>query len=1164
MDSLNSDPEYDAFKEIRFAVVIYGGVSLAIYINGVVQEMLRLVRATAPHPSQPKKLHVETAVGSEKVYRKLGCLLGNPDRDTLSIARDMASAGPSASLPPVHARFVIDILSGTSAGGINAVFLAKALANDQSLESLEKVWMTEGDIATLINDKGSLVNVAERLRLQASPTSLLNGQRMYLQLLAALDAMDAQNAKGATSPLVERLDLFCTATDLAGLRVRLPIADGVIEERRYRNVFHFQHPKQCSEDSNDFELSDNPFLAFAARCTSAFPFAFEPMTLSDIFPVLRTATAHANQPYCDPATGKWQNFYVDYAQDTELPFAGRAFGDGGYLDNKPFSYAIDTTLTRHAALPVDRKLIYIEPKPEGLRPAPSARPDALQNSLDALTVLPREETIREDLDRVLRRNTEVARVNRVLKSVFAATEQRARAPSSGAEPTAWLNLSNEDATRIYGSGYSAYQRLKLSEVTDQLSDLVASTFRIDAADAHRGAIRVLLGTWRENEIGSNRQQRKFLLDFDVGYRLRRLRHVGLRIKALDEDAATKPELSGDEVRRDYRNKLREIKRGLGVPHRALRRVLECGCELELPAHEVVPLAELDFVLGTAVNLPDHHLTPEEQRNDDTGAKARSQRVLAERKEQIASLEKALATALQKVFGNASRAARSSFAVSADARKGIQLACADVAAIYDDFEAYDSIFFPINFGTDTGEGQVIDIHRISPNDAHARSSDVTISGGKLKGQALGSFGAFLDKTWRHNDILWGRLDGAERLIEIVLPGLDAATRALQSALIDEAQEEIVREFLAQHELPWLSKQAPGLVNNWRALLGEYLTTQVRPEPEPVLAARAATRSAAVTGQILEGIFEKPAWAKRPFSWLATLGNLGWALVEIAVPHSIWELFAGYWIQLLLAASLIVFGAGLLVSWANSASAAGTTEIGGAMMAAALLLYCLRAGLRRHFRGTDIMPNWLRFGLGVGMCLGLGVGVLWLSEKLEAPALLWLSVRHPTLSVPRAAWAALGALDVAAALVVCVLGTWLAMQAAKLEPAASGATNPARDLQFARTDADLRRAVTQRDLDTRQKIMALVHGDYAFIGSYLTLMLAVGLTVTLSKGLIGLTICAAGLITAGADLTENGRMLSILAAPATQLSSQRKPFVPAVVKWSFAALALVLLIAALAFF
>ena len=62
-------------QEVRFAVVMYGGVSLAIYINGVAQELLRLVRSTALDPPLLK--------GSEKVYAHLGALLqpgSVPDR----------------------------------------------------------------------------------------------------------------------------------------------------------------------------------------------------------------------------------------------------------------------------------------------------------------------------------------------------------------------------------------------------------------------------------------------------------------------------------------------------------------------------------------------------------------------------------------------------------------------------------------------------------------------------------------------------------------------------------------------------------------------------------------------------------------------------------------------------------------------------------------------------------------------------------------------------------------------------------------------------------------------------------------------------------------------------------------------------------------------------
>lgn len=61
-------------------------------------------------------------------------------------------------------------------------------------------------------------------------------------------------------------------------------------------------------------------------------------------------------------------------------------------------------------------------------------------------------------------------------------------------------------------------------------------------------------------------------------------------------------------------------------------------------------------------------------------------------------------------------------------------------------------FPIVFGTDLGEGEPIDVYRISADDATARQHDTLNNHEKLKGHVLGAFGAFLDKTWRENDIL----------------------------------------------------------------------------------------------------------------------------------------------------------------------------------------------------------------------------------------------------------------------------------------------------------------------------------------------------------------------------------------------------------------------------
>ncbi len=50
MEPMKQPPAMYLTQEIRFAVMIYGGISLAIYMNGVAQELLKLVYATALEP----------------------------------------------------------------------------------------------------------------------------------------------------------------------------------------------------------------------------------------------------------------------------------------------------------------------------------------------------------------------------------------------------------------------------------------------------------------------------------------------------------------------------------------------------------------------------------------------------------------------------------------------------------------------------------------------------------------------------------------------------------------------------------------------------------------------------------------------------------------------------------------------------------------------------------------------------------------------------------------------------------------------------------------------------------------------------------------------------------------------------------------------------------
>jgi len=100
--------------------------------------------------------------------------------------------------------------------------------------------------------------------------------------------------------------------------------------------------------------------------------------------------------------------------------------------------------------------------------------------------------------------------------------------------------------------------------------------------------------------------------------------------------------------------------------------------------------------------------------------------------------------------------------------------------YLSFSIFDVATLPLTQWRDLYELDEVRVDRISANDAN--SLDRGGARQILKGAELGSFGAFFSRTYRENDYLWGRLTGAERLIDIVL-----------SAVPDQIAEAQVRKF-----------------------------------------------------------------------------------------------------------------------------------------------------------------------------------------------------------------------------------------------------------------------------------------------------------------------------------------------------------------------------------
>jgi patatin-related protein len=636
-------------REIRFALVLYGGASLAIYIHGVTQEFFHLVRSTAVDAEGNLIVGDAELSATERVYRKLA---SSPDGT-------------------VRTRFLVDIASGTSAGGINAIFLGKAFANGQTLEQVSRLWLDQADARDLWNR-------------DTLPRSLLSSQTMYARLLDAFVGME-RDGTGRDS-LQEEMDVYITATDIQGLELPIELADKTVFEKRHRNVFHLRF----GDGENHFAREQNPFLAFAARATSAFPFAFEPARLQD--------------------GGAAKQFFPDYLAQPGSGYPARCFGDGGYLDNKPFTHAIQALSQRSSELPVTRKLMYVEPSPdEPDSNRPAAPPNFLRNTLEALVTLPREETIREDLQRVIERNRLIERVQEITSHVDEdVTAFIGRV--GGAE---YQRRTLADEIRDRGPGYAGYHRLKVRAVTDDLAAMLGQSSGV-------------VDSWRRahySERDPEHSETRFLLEFDLGYRERRLRFL-------------------------------------------LRKLTDPGVK-----------QKLNRIATTLKSL----------RRPDVAASA-----IAER--------------FREVFIRA--AADAEACLDPDSRR-----------IFDQFEYYDQIVFPIFYEASVGEAELCEVFRISPRDATSildenAPNEKGEKRRKLAGTALFHFGAFLNRDWRENDLMWGRLDAAERIIRCMLPGSPEANALIEEVNLaivgsEERLKQLQRSYEVNRKLPVLTRVKLGI-------------------------------------------------------------------------------------------------------------------------------------------------------------------------------------------------------------------------------------------------------------------------------------------------------------------------------------------------------------------
>lgn len=761
-------------KELRLALVCYGGISLAVYMHGITREIWHLTRASKAFAENR-----DVEPGSvEAAYVALLRLIEKHAK--------------------IRLRVMPDIIAGASAGGINGIFLAQAISTGQNLEHLTDLWLKNADVEELLDPdarpasrfskvwaqpiawgiakrRGGTVDRTVDPETQDEVSRKLSqfvrarwfeppfGGKVFSNML--LDALDAM-AKGRTeAPLLpprQPLDLFVTVTDFRGFPQVLPLnSPPLVTETEHRMIFAY-HDK-----SGERTLGAMPDLAFAARATASFPGAFPPFVVGELDGVLEARGEKW------PGREAFLNRLLP-RQAAAGKIDSTIMIDGSVLMNAPFGPALSVLPNRPAKRQVDRRFVYIDPTPghsavggNGQKDEP---PGFFSTIFGALSSIPREQPIRDNLEAIAGRTARIARMRHVVEvlrhDVEQSVDQTIGRPMFRHRPTPerlakWRQSAQEKAVRDAGHAYAAYAHLKLAEITDQIAALLADEEHPKSAIASRisrhfsenGTDRIMDGKSRNHStVDLFRQQ-------DAGFRSRRLRflarNVVERIAELDEGTNALEELQkaiydrlGEVTRQPENDALLDAARVVVMddPGKALSLVAEWRAL-------AVSDEETDLMLAEYLSL----LTP-------------------------AFREEALMTWLG-------------------------------------FPFYDIATLPMLQGEGLDEFDPVKVDRISPDDARSiRSGGADAT---LKGIEFNHFGAFFSRAYRENDYLWGRLHGAERMIDIALSTLGTEI-PIPAADIKALKHRIFFDIL-DAEKPRLTESAELIAQIEREIAGDALAS-----------------------------------------------------------------------------------------------------------------------------------------------------------------------------------------------------------------------------------------------------------------------------------------------------------------------------------------------------
>jgi len=190
------------------------------------------------------------------------------------------------------------------------------------------------------------------------------------------------------------------------------------------------------------------------------------------------------------------------------------------------------------------------------------------------------------------------------------------------------------------------------------------------------------------------------------------------------------------------------------------------------------------------------------------------------------------------------------------------------------------------GSDVSEHTVTEIYRVSPADGIQLSP-------KLAGTAVMDFGAFLNRDWRLNDILWGRLDAAERIVSAVLPHPDDEDK--REMYIKQLRTAILRQEMrlrpADDPVGLKAQEAIASDDVTRFLTDRY---ELPAGPLPKQSVKWLGRASTILGEMFE---DDVGRINRFTTSLKSLGSVATVLVGFLVPQTIGNILFRYWLSVI---------------------------------------------------------------------------------------------------------------------------------------------------------------------------------------------------------------------------------------------------------------------------